>query len=377
MRALNSASRCLILAGLLFMAVGVSVPKLGRKSSLAFAQPGYRDREGLNTQQLSSEPGSSHLSEPYRSAWCPAAVRLSQHVPTWAHGFLAQFTGEDLPLDDVVVYDRQGKQFSAAHIRIPNLTEISLLAVAPTMQGGAIVSGSAMTNPGSTFFLAKTSVSGGVVSVLQTEAFAAGRICEASDNTIWTLGIDPQKEHARDDNYPLVRQYSFERRLLHTYLSKIVAGLGSTTMYGAGGNPSGSFLVCGKERISLYIGRPSEYIEIDPSTETLKLWKMTTKPLAEGVVGGLAVTEKGRAFASLFEDKQSETGRTLTRGLFELRINRNAETGSWILVGGTLISYRPEDSPKGTLGKLWGADGEDLVIRHLNEADLSWVHVLP
>jgi hypothetical protein len=244
------------------------------------------------------------------------------------------------------------------------------------MDGGAIVSGYAAIDPGITYFLAKTSVSGGLVSLLQTETFVAARICVASDDTIWTLGRDVQKESAHDGDYPLVRQYNFENGLLHSYLSRALVDFRHSGALGGGEGPNGTFLVCGKERISLYLNETNEYIEIDPSTQSFKRWEMDMTPLAGARVTGLAVTGKGRVYASLFE-VQAET-ETKTHGLFELRAEPGRSVGKWIVVSGTLNSHREgETVPKGAFFRVWGADSDDLVIRRQYDADMSWVRVIP
>ncbi|MCU1243712.1 MAG: hypothetical protein JWO71_4438 [Candidatus Acidoferrum typicum] len=252
-----------------------------------------------------------------------------------------------------------------------------LVAAAPATNGGAIVSGHASIDPGITYFLAETSASGGVVSVARTETFVAARICKASDGTIWTLGRDPQKESAHDADYPLVRQYSFESGLLHGYLSRALVDLRRTGSIGGGEGPNATFLVCGKDRISLYLNETKEYIEIDPSTESLKRWKMDMAPLPEARVTALAVTDNGRVYASLFE-VQPET-ETKTHGLFELRTRQASSVGNWVVVNGTLNSHREGDTvPKDAFFRVWGADGNDLVIRRQeNDPDMSWVRAIP
>jgi hypothetical protein len=207
--------------------------------------------------------------------------------------------------------------------------------------------------------------------------FVAARICKASDGTIWTLGRDVRKESAHDGNYPLVRQYNFESGLLHSYLSRSLVDFRHSGAIGGGEGPNGTFLVCGKDRISLYLNETNEYIEIDPSTESLKRWEMDMAPLAEARVTGLAVTDKGRVYASLFEVQQETE--TKTHGLFELRTEPGTSVGKWIVVDGTLNTHREGDAvPKGTFFRLWGADRDDLVIRRQeNDPDMSWVRVVP
>jgi hypothetical protein len=375
MGGLNAAWRSLIIVGLLFVMVGIPLPLASRKTSTTLAWPSYRTTHDLSPQQPNAELTARHLSEPYRIASFPASVGFNAHWPTWAHGYLAQLSEVDFPLD-LAVYDRSGKQVSQAHISIPGATQMWLVAAAPTSGGGAIVSGHAAIDPGITFFLAETSVSGGVVSAVRTETFLATRICKASDGTVWTLGRDGKKESAHEGDYPLVRQYSFEKGLLHSYLSRSLVDFHHQGATGGGEGPNGTFLVCGKDRISLYLNETNEYFEIDPARESLERWEMAMAPLAGARVTGLAVTDKGRVYASLFEVQ--EESETKTHGLFELRAEPSASVGRWIVVNGTLNSQpQAEDAPKGSFFRLWGADNEDLVIRRLGEADMSWVRVIP
>jgi hypothetical protein len=103
---------------------------------------------------------------------------------------------------------------------------------------------------------------------------------------------------------------------------------------------------------------------------------MPMAPLAAARVTGLAVTDKGRVYASLFE--LQEESDTKTHGLFELQAEPDASVGKWIVVNGTLNSQpRVEDAPKGSFFRLWGTDNEALVIYRLFDADMSWVRVIP
>jgi hypothetical protein len=74
-------------------------------------------------------------------------------------------------------------------------------------------------------------------------------------------------------------------------------------------------------------------------------------PPAGARVTGLAVTDKGRVYASLFA--MQEESDTKTHGLFELRAEPNASVGNWIVVNGTLNSQaRVGDAPKGSFFRL-------------------------
>ena len=126
----------------------------------------------------------------------------------------------------------------------------------------------------------------------------------------------------------------------------------------------------------MFLNETKEYFEIDPSKETLKRWKVAMSPLDGGRVTGLAVTDAGRVYASLFEIKDDVD--TETHGLFELQVDTKASAGRWNPVTGTLNTQpRLEDAPKGSFFRLWGADGDALVIRRLFDADIQSVRVVP
>jgi hypothetical protein len=311
-----------------------------------------------------SEAG--YLSEPYRRVWCPE-VRAHGKQPNWAHGYFAQVTGET----SAQLHDREGKLVSEARIWFPDALQITLFDVSPSVSGGVVASGFAGTEEGSTSFLAKTDASGATVSLLRLPTFVPGRVCQARDDTIWTFGRDIEKESANDHSYPLVHQYSFEKGLLNSYLSRETVALRTHAAVGGGG----SFLVCGSHRISLYLNQTDEYIEIDPDAQSLQRWKMDMAPLAQARVTGLAVTENGRVYASLYElEPESERK---THGLFELRAEPGKTTAKWFVVRGTLNSHREGEAvPKGTFWRLWGAEGDDLIIGEQYDAEFSWVRVI-
>jgi hypothetical protein len=327
-----------------------------------------------NPQQRAKESSAGHLSEPYHQVWCPEIFRFKGHQPSWAHGYFVQLTGETTPgKPNAEVYDRRGKLFSAARIWFPDALQILLIDAVPSVSGGVVASGFAETTGGSTYFLAKTDVAGAIVSLLRNQRMA-GRLCEAGDGTIWTFERDTLKESENDRNYPLVQQYSFERDMLHSFLSRELVGLDSHAVVGGGG-PYGSFMVCDKDRILIYLNQTNEFMEINPSTYILQRWKMDMTPLEQAKVTGLDVTENGHVYASLYE-LQAETGRK-TRGLFELKREPGKATANWIALAGTLNSHvEGENVSENTFWRLWGTEGDDLIIGRQYDAEFSWVRVI-
>ena len=85
MGGLTAVWRCLMLAGLLLLTVGIPVPRSSRKTSLTCAWPSDRTTDEFSAQQPNADSAAGHLSEAYRSAWFPAAVRSNSRWPTWAY----------------------------------------------------------------------------------------------------------------------------------------------------------------------------------------------------------------------------------------------------------------------------------------------------
>jgi hypothetical protein len=329
----------------------------------------------ISSRQSNSQINQPHLTEPFRVASFPESVWVDARWPTWGHGYFARLTLGDFPAG-LEVYDKNGKLVSQTYVSIPGATQLWLIGAAPTGNGGAIASGQFTTDEETSYFLAETSTSGGVVSTVHTETYLTARMCRAADGTIWTLGRDSVKESEHQLDYEIVRQYNFEKGLMHSYVPRSSVNFQSEGATGTGEGENGAFLVCGRDRISVFLNETNEYFEIDPSKEILKRWKIAMSPLDGGRVTGLAVTDAGRVYASLFEIKDDVD--TKTHGLFELQVDTKASVGRWTLVSGTLNSQsRLEDAPKGSFFRLWGADGDALVIRRLFDADMQWVRVVP
>ncbi len=329
----------------------------------------------ISSGQSNSQVPQLRLAEPFRVASFPASVWFDARWPTWAHGYFARLMVGDFPAG-LEVYDKTGKLVSQTYVSIPGATQLWLIGAVPSGNGGAIASGQFTTDEETSYFLAETSTSGGVVSTVHTETYLAARMCRATDGTIWTLGRDSVKESDRQLDYDIVRQYSFENGLQHSYVPRSSVNFQSEGATSGGEGEAGAFLVCGNDRISVFLNETKEYFEIDPSKQIVKRWKIAMSPLDGGRVTGLAVTDAGRTYASLFEIKEDVDKKT--HGLFELQVDTKGSAGRWTLVSGTLNTQpRLEDAPKGSFFRLWGADGNALVIRRFFDADMQWVQVVP
>jgi len=54
----------------------------------------------------------------------------------------------------------------------------------------------------------------------------------------------------------------------------------------------------------------------------------------------------------------------ITRGLYELKVNSGTSVATLVPVEGTITAYDPEEIvPDATFFQIWGADGNELVVR--------------
>jgi hypothetical protein len=58
--------------------------------------------------------------------------------------------------------------------------------------------------------------------------------------------------------------------------------------------PYGSYVRCGKEKISVYLNFTREYVEINASSLELKRWKLDESVLRDRDADGFAVTDDER-----------------------------------------------------------------------------------
>jgi hypothetical protein len=87
------------------------------------------------------------------------------------------------------------------------------------------------------------------------------------------------------------------------------------------------------------------------------------------------VTEEGKIFVSLTDF--SETDNTRTNGLYELKATPGTSLASLLSVKGAHLSYDPNGiAPDGAFFRLWGADGNELVVQRQGDGwGLSWATV--
>jgi hypothetical protein len=320
------------------------------------------------TAELRDDAGK--LSPPVRTAEYAESIYPHGILPDWDRGYVLSHGIEVHSSADetsVLMYDQYGKRVREGHIWPPGAGRVRLRRAAATHEGAILAAGWAIMPDGSSpKFIAKTDLQGNTIKTTFTDSFAPEQICEAEDETVWTLGRDvpAQDSGGRTD---VLRQYSFEKGLLRSYLplESVRAPLGSNISWF---NAFGSFVRCGTNKIVAYLKFTDEYVEIDTKSFEVKRWKLDLSPADQGEATGLGITDNGHVYAS-FARRGCLEGETVQNGLFEIRANSAESTASLRPVKGTL-SLRgcgsPERPPKprgpGTFRRLWGTDGNALAI---------------
>lgn len=323
-------------------------------------------------------PNTGRLSEAFHTASYSEAFKSNGIQPSWNQGYLTHMTDNKTPGGpNVEMYDRTGKHARDARVWFPNTTEILLLDAIALESGGVLASGHAAMDKGDKSganFLAKTNATGNVIAFFKTGTFLSLRVCQGADGTVWALGRDLQKSSEKDNSPMLLRRFSFEGGFLQGYLSRDSVELPSHPV-SPGGGPQGSYLHCGRAKISLYLNQSDELIEVDVNTQGVERWRMDLSPIPHGKITGFAVTDSGQMYASLYALKTEE--QTNTQGLFEILVEQGKTVGFLLPVAGTLNSHREgESGTRNAIWKIWGSDGDSLIIGKQNDPELSWVRVI-
>jgi hypothetical protein len=177
-----------------------------------------------------------------------------------------------------------------------------------------------------------------------------------------------------DADKNILRHYSFEKGLLESLvaLDSISKSADATLNVSSARK---SFLRCSKDHVSVFFGSAAQYIEVDASNGKLARWNVALPPIAGGKTNGFAVTEAGRIFVSLVGF--SERDNNVTHGLYELKAKAGTSVATLIPVNGTITTEdRDSIPPDETFDRLWGADGDELVLhRHGDGWGISWAKV--
>jgi hypothetical protein len=330
---------------------------------------------GAAAQQSSQQQDLPTLSPAVHSALYPEVMCVHCIVPQWDRGYILHLEIDKDPAV-VTMYDRDGKKVLEARMEPPDAAKVSVLAAAATHAGGILaVGGGVMTDGSIQGFIAKNDLTGRTVQSLHTGRFSPHQVCEATDGTVWTLGyILDYRDSPDDADKNVLRHYSFEKGLLESLVALDSISKSSDAFLNVS-SAWKSFLRCSKDRVSVFFGAPAQYIEVDASNGKLARWNVALPPIAGGKANGFAVTEAGRIFVSLLGF--SEPDNSVTHGLYELKAKTGTSVATLVPVSGTLTAYARQGVPPDvTFDRLWGADGDELVVHRFGDGwGISWAKV--
>jgi hypothetical protein len=329
-----------------------------------------------NAQEVSQAQTIVTLSEPVRTTLYPEIMCPHCIVPSWDWDYLLHLEIDKDPAL-VSMYDRDGKQMLEAHFKPPNAVSASVGAAGATRSGGILaVGGTAMNNGSIRKFIAETDSTGHVVELITMGgAFTPRQVCESPDGTIWALGYDLEFRQSPDANKNVLRHYKALKGMVASFIA--IDSIGSfPNSFSQIANPGRSYLHCGQERVSVYFGPAALYVEVDASSGRMARWNVDMSSVVGSKTHGFAVTDEGRVFVAFANDPDANGERK--HGLYELKATPGSPIASLTAVDGTVTAFDSYNTvPDGTFLRLWGADGNSLVVsRKGDDQGLCWVRVL-
>ena len=323
---------------------------------------------------------AGQISNVLHSAAYPEAIYPHGIMPDWDRGYVIHYESEknhspDTPM--VVMYDASGKRIREGRIWPQGAGSVSVRRTAATHDGAILAAGAAIMHDGAVQgYIIKTDLAGTTIQTLLTGSFRPEQICEAPDGTIWSLGRSLNPNDGKEHDTRVLRHYSFENGGLHSFLpqSTVAAPVGSEEPWWV---PFHSYVRCGKDKVSVYLKFTNEYVEVNTSSFELKRWKLDEAVVQQREVNGLAVTEDGRVYVSLRGVRPE--GATQVTGLYQIKAVSGNPVALLLPVAGTITTVESGKlSPPGSFSRLWGADGNQLVVWKMEEnvSRLFWVNVI-
>ena len=328
----------------------------------------------VTSGQELSEQDLPTLSPPLHAAVFPEVMCERCIVPIWDHDYLLHVEFDRDPAV-VTMYDRVGKKVLEARMEPPRAAKVTIQSAGATQTGGIVaIGGGIMTDGSVQRLVVKSDATARNIQSVEVGDFYPRQVCEATDGTVWALGFESHYGYSADADKAVLRHYSFEKGMLSSFVSlDSISKLFDASLHVSA--PGKSFLSCDKDRVSVLFWTAALYIQVETSSEKLTRWRVALPSGVRGRANGFAVTEEERSFVGLSD--YSDQDKKITRGLYELKAKSGTSVATLIPVAGTITRYNHDEiAPDGTFLSLWGADGNELVVRRAGEkSGLSWARV--
>ena len=265
----------------------------------------------------------------------------------------------------VIVYDAEGQVARQAIVWFDDAERTEVDDASIGKSGKLVVAGGTISHTGAVAnYIAEIGDNNRIARAIRTTPFLPVYVCMADDDTVWSYGVDRDKDGKPVESSVRLRQYSFNKGELRAMLTADQLGKDWTLVSGQyAGEVS---LRCASGKVVLFNASTGRLIEADATSGTLKIMRTNPLPPAREMrVTGFAVTDSGRIFASLHERGGGASSRS---GLFELQFD-NSGMSSWAPVENTVGRYMHG----GPVEHLLGADGTNLVFTSDSNGTTHWL----
>lgn len=322
---------------------------------------------GAHAQREAAPESALSLTAPLHTALYPEVMCVGCVVPDWDGDYLLHKEADKDPAA-VTVYDRSGNKVLTARIALPEYSHVVVHTESVTQAGGILAGAAGNWSDGTRQgFLAETDSAGRTVRSVATPGFETHQVCEGADGTAWTLGEAWGPPEVPQAERNVLRHYDFEQGLLEGFIpAGSLAkreGISEVTLRRQ------SYLHCGKERVSVYLALSGRYIEIDTSSKKVSHWEVDmSSVVASKDSKGFAVTDNRRIFVA-FRNSNCVAD---APGLYEMHAAPDQPVASLTRIGG---AQARTGGCEEAIARLWGADGDELVVQKRGSWTLEWVKV--
>src|SRR5882762_1801230 len=289
--------------------------------------------------------------------------RSSMPTPYSDKGYLITHIVESFVAgtSNVVLYDKSGRKAREAAIWLRQSIRVVITSAAVTSDGRIVASGEADKEDGTRApFIALTDLSGKVKETVQTKDFSPRNVCVAPDNTVWSFGGTWWDEvNDRPLSGDILRHFDFQKGQLAAYIPR-------STFPDHSSYDSLSEMRCSANEVAIYSRSVNTYIVMPYESKISRLYEAPPPPGL--TLTGFATFGPNKAYGVLINPQRSDDQ---MQGLYFLKLDDTTRTVHWVAVEG---AAGPR-TDVGTVIRLWGADGEFLVLgRAQDPSGVSALH---
>jgi hypothetical protein len=284
-------------------------------------------------------------------------------IPYSDRGYLISRKIESFAPDtpNVMLYGKDGQKVREAAIWFPQSIRVAITSAAVTPDGRIVASGEADKTDGTRApFIALTDLSGKVTGAIQTKDFYPTNVCVAPDNTVWSFGAtwwDDANGRALPGD--LLRHFDFGRGQLAGYIPR-------SSFPDPSSPDSLTLMRCSSTEVAIFSGPENTYVLMPYEGKQPRMYEAAS-PNGLWLIG-FGILASGNAYGVLVNREKTDDP---TQGLYSLELDETAKVARWLPVE-SAVGVRT--SP-GTVVRLWGADGEFLVMgRAQDPAGVIAVH---